>query len=208
VTDVEGTTRDLLTEAVDVQGLPLTFVDTAGMRETNEAIEIEGVKRARQAREVAALTLLVLDGSRPLNDDDRALIDDTARAPRLIVVNKIDLPRVWGLQQVPGLPRNEIAVSVLEARGLGDLRRRIVEALTGRDHWRDPPAISNTRHLVQVEAALGIVTEAERSLAAGASEELVLAELAAARTSLEAITGTRTSEDVLRHIFTRFCVGK
>ena len=208
VTAVAGTTRDLLTEAVDVLGLPLTFVDTAGLRDTDEAIELEGVRRARQAHQVAALTLLVLDGSQPLDDDDWRLLDETAQRARLIVVNKIDLPSGWSANDTASLPTLAVPVSAIDGRGLDDLRRRIAEALTGRDEWRDPPAISNTRHLGHVEAALGIIVEAARALAAGAAEELVLAELAAARTSLEAITGVRTSEDVLRHIFTRFCVGK
>jgi tRNA modification GTPase len=190
---------------VDVQGLPITFVDTAGLRQTTDAIEVEGVQRAKKAREIAALALIVLDGSRPLEEDDRTLLNETEGRIRLVVVNKIDLPRAWSAGEVFDAV---VCVSALHGTGLDELRSRTVEILTGRDCWRDTPALSNARHLSHVEQALGIVDQAQRALAEGAAEELVLAELAVARTSLEAITGARTPDDLLRHIFANFCIGK
>jgi len=205
VTDVAGTTRDLLTETVDMLGLSVTLVDTAGLRQTTNAIEAEGVTRAKHARQIAALSLVVLDGAQPLSEDDRSLLAETDREQRIVVVNKIDLPGA-----LTGLPSAEMpaCVSALHGTGLADLRARIVEALTGRDQWRDMPAISNTRHLAHVEQALRVIDEAQQILTQGAPEELVLAQLVRARTSLESITGTRTPDELLRHIFTNFCVGK
>ena len=205
VTSVAGTTRDLLTELVDVHGLAITFVDTAGLREAKDPIEIEGVQRAKQAREIAALSLIVLDGSQPLEADDRILLEETKDRIRLVVVNKIDLPAAWSAREVPDAL---VRVSALDRTGLDELRSRTVELLTGQERWRDAPAISNARHLSHVEDAVGIVGQAHRALGEGASEELVLAELAVARTSLEAIAGARTPDDLLRHIFANFCIGK
>ena len=97
VTAVPGTTRDLLTERADIGGLSLALIDTAGVRETSDIVEQEGVSRARDTLRVADLILVVLDRSRPLGDDDRALLDHTAGQPRVIVVNKCDLPAAWDI---------------------------------------------------------------------------------------------------------------
>jgi tRNA modification GTPase len=101
-----------------------------------------------------------------------------------------------------------VEVSAVTGAGLLDLRRAILAGLTAQDEWRDTPAISNVRHLELAEAARMSVDAVAEALTAGATEELLLAELGSARRSLEAITGRRTSEDLLRHVFSRFCVGK
>jgi tRNA modification GTPase len=207
VTDVPGTTRDLLTERVDIEGLPITLVDTAGLREAQDQIEAEGVRRARQAQTVAALAIVVLDGSAPLTAEDRDLLQ-SAPPSALLVHSKSDLPPAWtGPNLFPPI-ENALPVSAHTGQGLDVLKRRIASALTAREDLRDPPVISNLRHLVLVEEAGRSLGEAADALAAGATEEIALADLHAARRSLEAITGHRTDEDLLRHIFTRFCIGK
>lgn len=207
VTEIPGTTRDLLTERVDIDGLPITLVDTAGLRDAGDAVEAEGVRRARQAQEVAALSLVVVDASTPLSDDDRRLVSQ-AEAPGLVVVSKTDLPRAWEPGDLTAQAQAPVEVSALTGAGLVDLRRRLVSALVDRDELRDPPAISNVRHLALVDAARDAIARAVSALDAGATEELVLTDLAAARRALEEITGRRTPEDLLEHIFSRFCVGK
>ena len=207
VTDVPGTTRDMVTERVDVGGLAITLVDTAGLREARDAIEAEGVARARQAQAVSALTLVVLDGAAPLSAEAR----DVAAAidgPRLTVANKSDLAPAWTADEIGAADAEVVAVSALTGAGLDDLRTAIVGALTTREDLRDPPAITNARHLALVEAAAAAMTRATDALDAGATEELVLVEVAAARQALEAITGRRTADDLLHHIFATFCVGK
>jgi tRNA modification GTPase len=206
VTPLAGTTRDLLTEQVDVRGVPMTLVDTAGLRESADVIEEEGVRRAEQAREVAALTLLVLDGSQPLDEDDQRLLAQIG-GPRVVIANKADLPAVWS--------GSGIAVSAVTGLGLDELRAAIIGALSGEpgaaagtEELRDVPRVSNQRHLLQLESALTAVTGSLDQLNQGATEELVLAELTDAREALEALTGKRTSDDLLRHIFSTFCVGK
>lgn len=203
VTPLAGTTRDVLTEKLDVCGVPITLVDTAGLRASGDLIEEEGVRRAVQAREVAALTLLVLDASQPLSAGDEELLREVD-GPRLVIANKADLERQWQ-------DGSTLAVSATTGAGLDALRTAIVAALSGspsREDWRDPPRVSNLRHVQQVECALVAVERSLEELRQGATEELALAELADAREALQSLSAPRTPDDLLHHIFSRFCVGK
>jgi len=207
VTDVPGTTRDLVAEIVDVDGMRVTLVDTAGMRPTHDVVEAEGVARARQAWDVADLVLIVVDGSAPLDALDRHLLEETAGRRRLVVLNKSDLGADLGV--VPG-GAGRLRVSARTGDGFGDLRAGILRALDVemRD---DPPAITNLRHVALLERAHEALLRARVAAGAGGDalpEEFVLADLQEARAALEEISGRRTSEDVLSHIFARFCIGK
>jgi tRNA modification GTPase len=206
VTEIPGTTRDAVTERVDVGGVPVTLVDTAGLRETGDPVEAEGIARTRQARDVAALTLIVLDRSAPLPADVQALL--TASGPTVVIVNKCDRPAAWPADAIAEAGSGAVSVSATTGDGLTVLRERILRELAGRDDWRDPPAISNVRHLHLVDEARAALGRAAQALTAGATEELVVADVADARRALEAMTGRRTPDDVLHHIFARFCIGK
>jgi tRNA modification GTPase len=207
VTDIPGTTRDLLTERVDVGGLALTLVDTAGLREARDEIEAEGVRRAQQAQQVASLTVVVVDGHEPLTPAAREVIA-AAAAPKLIVRSKSDLAPAWTAADA-GLPAGDvIAVSAITGDGVDALTARIAGVLTAQEDLRDPPLISNIRHLALVQDARDAVARAAQALADGVTEELVLTDLGRARAALEEITGRRTVDDLLIHIFTRFCIGK
>lgn len=206
VTDVPGTTRDLVTEAIDLDGLRATLVDTAGLRSTTDVVEALGVERSKQAHAVADLTLLVLDRSRPLDADDRNVIAQTIDRNRLIVANKADLPPAWR----DGDAGATVAVSATTGAGLDELRRHIAAALD-IELLADRPAITNVRHIALVQRAHDALARARTAaLADGAtlSEEFVLADLQDARSALEEVNGRRTSDDVLAHIFSKFCVGK
>jgi tRNA modification GTPase len=205
VTDVPGTTRDLLTEKVDIGGVPVTLVDTAGLHDARDAIEAEGVRRARDARDVAALVLVVIDGSQPLTEEDRALAAPGS-VSQILLRSKADLPGAWKAGALDDA--SAIDVSVHDAASIDRLRAGIVAALTDRDEWRDPPAVSNQRHVRLLTDAARAIDRAGRTLADGASEEVVLAELADARSALEEVTGRRAPDDLLRHIFSSFCIGK
>lgn len=210
VTPVAGTTRDVLTETVDIDGVPITLVDTAGVRDALDEIEAEGVRRAHEAFQVAALTLVVLDGSQPLTDEDRAILD-VVREPRLIVANKSDLAAsdVAASYVGQGLqPCRVMPVSSRTGEGLDVLRHAIITALAGTEDLRDTPLVSNQRHLQCASTARDAVARAIAAAEAGATEEIVLAELGDARQSLEWLTGRRTPDDVLAHIFSHFCIGK
>ena len=205
VTELPGTTRDALTERVDVHGLAVTLVDTAGLREATDPIEAEGVARTRQAQGVAALTIVVIDQSAPLDPAARRLVADRGSAA-FVVLNKCDRQAAWPAGDLADA--DPVIISAATGEGLDALRARIARELSGRDDWRDPPAISNARHLALVDDARTALGSAGDAIEAGASEELVLTSIGDARQALEAITGRRAPDDLLRHIFSRFCIGK
>lgn len=203
VTAIPGTTRDLLTERADIGGLSLALIDTAGVRETSDVVEQEGVSRARGTIGVADLTIVVLDGSRPLSKDDEELLDATAARPRVIALNKSDLG--------PAVTRRlleAVSISALTGDGLDRLIDAITSTLQSHEISRDTPAITNVRHTVLLEGARASLLRADEALRAEVSEEFPLVDLQEASAALQEITGKRTSDDLLRRIFERFCIGK
>lgn len=204
VNEQPGTTRDLVTETVDLEGLRVTLVDTAGLRETSDPVESEGVRRSEATLKIADLVLVLLDGSRPL-EPEGAIGSQHIDNKTLIVKTKHDLGEAWG-------DDDAIAVSAITGFGLPTLRKRILDALdfAGVEH-RERPEITNVRHAALVERAQDALVRARAAVVAPGgplSEEFVLADLQEARAALEEITGKRVAEDVLAHIFERFCVGK
>ncbi len=195
VAERPGTTRDLVTEVVDIGGLRVTLTDTAGIRDSDDPVEAEGVERSRQTARVADLVITVRDRS--------MLPTQFIEYKGLIVDNKSDLKAAW-------IDDRAVAVSATTGAGLDDLRQRIVAALD-IDVLRDRPAITNVRHIALVERAhdaLGRALAASRSDGGSMSEEFVLADLADARSALEEVSGRRAPDDLLDHIFSRFCIGK
>jgi tRNA modification GTPase len=206
VTDIPGTTRDLLTEQVDIGGILVTLVDTAGIREhAGDVVEAEGIARARSAAERAQLTLLVLDRSRPLNDDDRALLETVDPSLRVVVMSKSDLPAAWTEERVTTQAHE---VSVTAGIGVDALRSRILEKLGVEERHRDTPAITNVRHVDLLERARGALLRARDTAHGRMPEELVAADIGDARAHIEEITGRRSADDTLHAIFDRFCIGK
>jgi tRNA modification GTPase len=219
VTAIPGTTRDLVTERIDVEGLAVTLVDTAGVRDTLDIVEREGVARGDRARDVADLVLVVLDANDALSEEDERLLEKTTNRPRLMVLNKIDLASdssraaaVIGVQRAldsAEVDRNPIVpVSAATARGLDGLRREIARALTGRESLREIASISNTRHIALLERARVSLAGARQAALDDAPEEFVLSDLQSARQSFDEMVGHRTTDDLLAHIFERFCIGK
>ena len=207
VTEIPGTTRDLLTETIDVEGIPLTIVDTAGVRAgAADEVEAEGMARAHSARGVADLTIVVLDGSRPLTDDDRDLLAATSSTPRLVVVNKSDLGCAW-TPVASGVPQ-DVATSALTGAGLPALREALARALGGGESLRERPAMTNVRHADLLSRARAVLDRARSAAGTATPEEFVAADVAEARALLEHVTGARTADDVLHAIFGRFCIGK
>ena len=209
VTPMAGTTRDLVSDVTDLNGLAVTLVDSAGMRSAGDAVEVEGVARARQALGVAAAAVVVVDRSGPIDHEDRAVLEETTALPRLVAVNKADAPAVWALESLA--LKAETAVVEVSARtgeGLDRLRALLRDVLIGGEPLRDTPAVANRRHIGLLEGAGEALGAAEKMAASGAAEEFVLADLQRARAVLDELTGKRTPDDVLRHIFERFCIGK
>jgi tRNA modification GTPase len=202
VTSVPGTTRDLITEPIDVHGIALTLVDTAGARDAQDVVEREGVTRGQQARGVADLIIVVVDRSEPLTSDDQRLLDETVSRRRLIAANKCDLPAALTLDEA-------IAVSATTGEGLDLLRCVMARELSGDEGGRDVPALTNLRHVSLLGDARDSLAVAVRALSAGeVPEEFLLADLHAARARFDEVVGVRTSDDVLNHIFEKFCIGK
>jgi tRNA modification GTPase len=205
VTAYPGTTRDAVGETVSIAGVPVRLIDTAGLRSASDEAESEGVRRARRASDTADVVVVMLDRSRALDDSDRELMSSTATRPRVLVANKIDLPPAWTADSACVAP---VELSLATREGLDDVRRAIGEAILGCDEGREIPAVTNVRHVALLQRAQESLSRAQDGAAAGAPEEIVLVDLSSARAALEEITGKRTSEDVLRHIFATFCVGK
>jgi tRNA modification GTPase len=206
VTAIPGTTRDLVTEAVDIEGVAVSLVDTAGWHDTSDVVEREGVTRGAHARGIADLVLLVLDQSHAIAAEDARLLDQTSESKRIVVLNKSDL----GARIDESLLPSKVArVSALTSDGFAELRRLIACELTGGERLRDSAPISNTRHIALLEACRASLDAARNAAyAENMPEEFLLIDLQAARLRLDEIVGRRTSEDVLRQIFERFCIGK
>jgi tRNA modification GTPase len=216
VTEIAGTTRDLVSEQIDLEGLAVTLVDTAGCRDTGDVVEREGVARALRARDAADLLVAVVDGSEPATPEDERLLADIANRRCIVVINKSDLVARFetagmaagGKEGLSGRG-GTLTVSAKTGAGVDELRRAIVSELTATESLRDTAAVSNTRHVALLRQARGKLAEAQQAAARGETpEEFVLADLQAARTRLDEIVGTRTPDDVLRYIFERFCIGK
>ncbi len=204
VTDVAGTTRDLVTERVELHGMSITLVDTAGARQTDDVVEREGVRRGIGARRVADLVLVVVDGSVELSAEDRAVLADTATVRRVVVVNKSDLPTVVG----PGdVPPGAVRLCAMNGAGRSELCDAISSALAG-SLSREPVALSNIRHIDLLREARVSLADAVSAARSEASEEFVVADVQRARGHLAAILGSGIGDDVLARIFERFCIGK
>ena len=209
VTPVPGTTRDLVTERADIGGLSLSLVDTAGVRETTDIVEQEGVLRSREAIKVADLVLVVLDHSRSMGDEDSALLRETAGCRRLLVANKSDLAEAWQSSDLASACASApIEISARTGAGLDRLVLAMSGALAEGESSRDRPAVTNVRHTVLLQRASTALRSAAAALSSGAPEEFPLVDLHDAADALQEVTGRRANDDLLRHIFEKFCIGK
>lgn len=203
VSPVPGTTRDTLEETVDLDGIPVTLVDTAGLRRADDAIEAEGVRRARAAAGEADLVILVLDAGRALRADEREALAarDASGAGTIVVANKFDLAPSAG--ELPW-PR-AIPCSALSGEGIDALRDAIRQALRGVGPLEDP-VLTNVRHAAALEETVAALDRARAALPLG--EEIVLEDLRAALSALGEITGEVANDELYDRIFTTFCIGK
>jgi len=207
VTDIPGTTRDTLSEAIDLEGIPVILTDTAGLRETTDGIETLGIERTRRAMGDSDLVLVVLDGSDDLGPSDQELLNQTANAHRLIVLNKSDLP---SFKPTPCCVEElqPINVSARTGDGLSMLREAILASVNSNEMEDGSLLITNARHYDLLSSAQGEIEMARAVLRDRHSEELVLAPLHNALRYLGQITGETTTEDILSEIFATFCIGK
>jgi len=206
VTDIPGTTRDTLSEAIDLEGIPVILTDTAGLRETTDGIETLGIERTRRAMGDSDLVLVVLDGSTDLQTPDHELIAQTESARRLVVLNKSDLPSFPAPCCIESL--EAINVSARTGEGLASLRAAILASLNSNGREDGSLLITNARHHDLLCNTQREIEVARAALRDRHSEELVLVPLHNALRFLGQITGETTTEDILSEIFATFCIGK
>ena len=208
VTDVAGTTRDTVEEKVRVGHVLLRLCDTAGIRDTEDAVEKIGVERARAAARQASLALLVLDGSRPLTDADREAMDLARQAPNLLVaVNKSDLPRAVDIGRLADEFDNVVSLSARSGEGVSVLCDAI-GALYPAGEGRPGELLTNARQADAVSRALASVRSARSALRIGMTPDVVLTDAEAALEALGELNGKHIRDDLIQTIFSRFCVGK
>jgi tRNA modification GTPase len=197
VTDIPGTTRDLVSETASIGGIPVKLYDTAGIRESSETVEALGIERSFQAIADADLTLVVVDASQPLSSDDESLI---ARADRRLVVgNKCDL----------GACRDELHTSAITGQGIAELRQAILDAVAPKGAFEQETGfITSLRHEQLLRDSLGYLAKARAAVEASIPHEMLLLDLYSALRPIDAITGATTADDILNRIFSTFCIGK
>jgi len=211
VTDIAGTTRDVLEESAQIKGIPISLVDTAGILEPRDLIEEEAVKRSRLYINSADLVLLVLDHSRPLDDQDMLLMEQLKSSQVLAVVNKKDLEGRMDM----AVPRNMFSqarvlmISALEPGSIQELETKIVDLISkAKDLDTHGLLISNIRHIKALEDAQKNLRDACRLMNENTSLEFISEEIKSAVNQLDAITGRNIDEDLLDRIFSEFCIGK
>ena len=217
VTAHPGTTRDLVTERISLGGIPLELVDTAGLREGRTRRNLEeaeqlGIARSREALADAALVLIVLDATQPLNDEEHRLLAAVEGRPALVAINKSDLieknPAERGVSRDRRL--NGIAAlstSALTGEGIAALREQILALATG-GAAAEPGMLTNLRQHQAITTALAALADAAKANAGGIPHEMILLDLYRALWALDSLTGQTTPDDILNLIFSTFCIGK
>jgi tRNA modification GTPase len=211
VTATPGTTRDLVTERISLDGIPLELVDTAGLREAFEEVEQLGIARSREALADAALVLVVLDATQPLNEEERSLLTAVEGRPAIVAINKSDLAVKSGVEKdlsaaesagVTALP-----TSALTGEGIGVLRERILALATG-GAAAEPGLLTSMRHQQAIAATRAALSDAAHANESGIPHEMILIDLYRGLWALDSLTGQTTPDDILNLIFSTFCIGK
>jgi tRNA modification GTPase len=212
VTASPGTTRDLVSERISIGGIPIELVDTAGFREGArellEEAEQLGIRRSHEALADAALVLIVLDATQPLNDEDRRLLAAVDGRPAIVALNKRDLvanEKDSASISEPAAPT--ILTSALTGEGISALRERILALATG-GAAAEPGMLTNLRQHQAVTTALSALADAAKANEDGIPHEMILLDLYRALWALDSLTGQTTSDDILNLIFSTFCIGK
>lgn len=200
VTDIPGTTRDIIRADVMIQGLRVHFSDTAGLREGADTIERIGVDRARQAIAGADVVLAVFNASEPLTEEDVQLLEDTKDAPRIIVLNQCDLTMTLN----PADFDRPVVVSAQTGQGLAELEERVAAFGAGAGE----SALTQQRHMLLAREAAASLRAAADACARGEAVDLAVIDLQDALASLGRVTGEQVDEKMIDEIFSRFCVGK
>ncbi|MFA8439651.1 tRNA uridine-5-carboxymethylaminomethyl(34) synthesis GTPase MnmE [Pueribacillus sp. YX66] len=211
VTNIPGTTRDVLEEYVNVRGVPLKLIDTAGIRDTEDVVEKIGVERSRQILNEADLILLVLNNAEPLSEEDEALIQATKQHKTIIIVNKTDLPQKINLERVNDLAGETpiISTSLVNEEGVYRLEESIANLFfTSGIETQDMTYVSNSRHIALLKQAKHAIEDAISALEEGMPIDMAQIDITRTWELLGEIIGDTVSESLIDQLFSQFCLGK
>lgn len=211
VTDVAGTTRDIIEEYVNVRGVPLRLVDTAGIRETEDIVERIGVERSRQVLKEADLILLVVNYHEELTEEDRRLFDTIQNMDYIVVVNKTDLTQKIDIDEVKQLAgeRRVVSTSLLQEEGVAELEEAIAALFfEGSVEANDLTYVSNARHIALLHQALDRIQDAITAAEAGVPVDMILIDVTRAWEILGEIVGDTVQDSLINQLFSQFCLGK
>jgi len=212
VTAIPGTTRDVIEEVLNIYGVPVRLMDTAGMRKPADSIEREGVRRAKERMAEADFVVLMLDASRSLDDDDREIFAEIKGKKKVIAMNKNDLPPKTSLEEVKVLfPKDPvISISALRNDGIDRLKQAIHSSLIRREVRATPEhlIVANIRHKAALTQVRNNLFNAAKQLEEGVSLEFIAFEIRSALEALADLVGETATEEVLDRIFEEFCIGK
>ena len=207
VTDIAGTTRDVIEEYVNINGVPLKLIDTAGIRDTDDIVEQIGVERSKKALQDADLVLLVLNASEPLTEQDRKLLEISQDTNRILLLNKTDLEEKIEVDQ---LPDNFIKISVLQNQNIDKIEERINQLFFKNAGIveQDATYLSNARHISLIEKAVESLQAVNEGLDLGMPVDLVQVDLTRTWEILGEITGDAAPDELISQLFSQFCLGK
>ena len=211
VTEIPGTTRDTIEEALNLRGIPVNLTDTAGIRRTEDIVEQQGVERSKSYLDLASLILMVFDASEPLTDIDIELLQEVSSRSAILVLNKIDLaisitPKDL---QLHAPQKTVVQTSMLHGEGIEDLRSTVLQHVIGGDFvLGDSPIITNVRHDDALRRSQASLSHAIESLDAKMPAEFISVDLRSSLDAIGEIVGKTTTEDLLDRIFSQFCIGK
>jgi tRNA modification GTPase len=211
VTDIPGTTRDVIEEFVNVRGVPLRLLDTAGIRETEDIVERIGVERSRKVLKEADLILLVLNYSDPLTKEDENLFSAVEGMDVIVIVNKTDLPQAIDMERVQELAGsgNIITTSLVEEKGIGDLEQAISQLFfTGAIEAQDMTYVSNSRHIALLHQALQAIEDVISGNEMGTPIDILQIDLTRTWELLGEIIGESVQDSLITQLFSQFCLGK
>ncbi len=212
VSAIPGTTRDTIEETANIRGLPIIFIDTAGLREARDEIEVEGIRRSRESFQNSEFILQVLDCSEKMTNSDRLALEEFCEKKRILVMNKTDLPDQFDfdIESMDAIPRAALVrVSCLTGDGLESLKDAIKElAWSGEIQADMLEVMINARHQEALERSRAAIFRTLEVLASGNSLELAALDLRVAVNAVGEIVGQTTTEDLLNMIFSQFCIGK
>lgn len=211
VTDIPGTTRDVIEEYVNIRGVPLRLIDTAGIRETEDLVEKIGVERSRQALKEADLILLVLNNNELLSEQDRQLLELTSDLELIVLINKTDLEEKLDRQEVEKLANGHpiVSTSLIDEQGIDDLEEAISELFfAGQLESDDVSYVSNVRHIQLLKQALTALEEAQGAIDLDMPLDLIQIDVTRAWRILGEIVGDTVHDSLIDQLFSQFCLGK